>query len=161
MLFCYVSIINTVKRGNALSAEGDLSDRQRKIERDVTIVSLMMLHPGSGSGSVLIGQVILGVRDIENVYVGTSCGDDDDSGDEDDGADDVLGLKLLIGRLSAGFHSDLYGLHPGVVSVCCGVHVVGVRLSCAKPDQHLHPAVRQVSQFLQPAHLLRPQLQVP
>lgn len=40
MLFCYVSIINTVKRGNALSAEGDLTDRQRKIERDVTIVSL-------------------------------------------------------------------------------------------------------------------------
>lgn len=58
MLFCYVSIINTVKRGNALSAEGDLSDRQRKIERDVTIVSLMILHPGSGSGcdSVLIGH---------------------------------------------------------------------------------------------------------
>lgn len=39
MLFCYVSIINTVKRGNALAAEGDLTDRQRKIERDVTIVS--------------------------------------------------------------------------------------------------------------------------
>lgn len=39
MLFCYVSIINTVKRGNALSAGGDLTDRQRKIERDVTIVS--------------------------------------------------------------------------------------------------------------------------
>ncbi|XP_044200446.1 opsin-5-like isoform X1 [Thunnus albacares] len=42
MLFCYVSIINTVKRGNALSAEGDLSDRQRKIERDVTIVSIVI-----------------------------------------------------------------------------------------------------------------------
>lgn len=40
MLFCYISIINTVKRGNALAADGDLSDRQRKIERDVTIVSL-------------------------------------------------------------------------------------------------------------------------
>lgn len=40
MLFCYISIINTVKRGNALSAGGDLTDRQRKIERDVTIVSL-------------------------------------------------------------------------------------------------------------------------
>ncbi|KAF0021587.1 hypothetical protein F2P81_026160, partial [Scophthalmus maximus] len=37
MLFCYVSIINTVKRGHALSAEGDLTDRQRKMERDVTI----------------------------------------------------------------------------------------------------------------------------
>ncbi|XP_029950093.1 opsin-5-like [Salarias fasciatus] len=42
MLFCYVSIINTVKRGNALSAEGDLTDRQRKIERDVTIVSIVI-----------------------------------------------------------------------------------------------------------------------
>lgn len=39
MLFSYVSIINTVKRGNAMSAEGDLTERQRKIERDVTIVS--------------------------------------------------------------------------------------------------------------------------
>ncbi|CAB1424448.1 unnamed protein product [Pleuronectes platessa] len=42
MLFCYVSIINTVKRGNAMSAEGDLTDRQRKIERDVTIVSIVI-----------------------------------------------------------------------------------------------------------------------
>ncbi|XP_037327283.1 opsin-5-like [Pungitius pungitius] len=42
MLFCYVSIINTVKRGNALSAGGDLSDRQRRIERDVTIVSIVI-----------------------------------------------------------------------------------------------------------------------
>lgn len=40
MLFSYISIINTVKRGNAMSAEGDLTDRQRKLERDVTIVSL-------------------------------------------------------------------------------------------------------------------------
>lgn len=39
MLFCYVSIINTVKKGNALAADGDLTDRQRKMERDVTIVS--------------------------------------------------------------------------------------------------------------------------
>ncbi|KAI9545539.1 hypothetical protein NQZ68_035420 [Dissostichus eleginoides] len=38
MLFCYVSIINTVKRGNAMTGVG-LSDRQRNIERDVTIVS--------------------------------------------------------------------------------------------------------------------------
>jgi hypothetical protein len=38
MLFSYVSIINTVKRGNALTADGDISERQRKIERDVTIV---------------------------------------------------------------------------------------------------------------------------
>ncbi|KAL7403646.1 hypothetical protein ABVT39_003299 [Epinephelus coioides] len=42
MLFCYVSIINTVKRGNALSSEGDLTDRQRKMERDVTIVSIVI-----------------------------------------------------------------------------------------------------------------------
>ncbi|XP_017296812.1 opsin-5-like [Kryptolebias marmoratus] len=42
MLFCYVSIINTVKRGNALSADGDLTDRQRKMERDVTIVSIVI-----------------------------------------------------------------------------------------------------------------------
>ncbi|KAM9461458.1 opsin 6, group member a [Clarias gariepinus] len=42
MLFCYVSIINTVKRGNAMSADGDLTDRQRKIERDVTIVSTVV-----------------------------------------------------------------------------------------------------------------------
>ncbi|CAJ1052765.1 opsin 6%2C group member a [Xyrichtys novacula] len=42
MLFCYVSIINTVKRGNALSSEGDLTDRQRKIERDVTVVSIVI-----------------------------------------------------------------------------------------------------------------------
>ncbi|CAL8354992.1 unnamed protein product [Boreogadus saida] len=42
MLFSYVSIINTVKRGNALTADGDISERQRKIERDVTIVSIVI-----------------------------------------------------------------------------------------------------------------------
>ncbi|MFT7807052.1 opsin-5-like [Arapaima gigas] len=42
MLFSYVSIINTVKRGNALSSDGDLSERQRKMERDVTIVSIVI-----------------------------------------------------------------------------------------------------------------------
>ncbi|KAL1006149.1 hypothetical protein UPYG_G00068450 [Umbra pygmaea] len=42
MLFSYVSIINTVKRGNAMAAEGDLTDRQRKLERDVTIVSIVI-----------------------------------------------------------------------------------------------------------------------
>ncbi|XP_068455661.1 opsin-5-like [Clinocottus analis] len=41
MLFCYVSIINTVKRGNALMG-GGLSDRQRRVERDVTIVSIVI-----------------------------------------------------------------------------------------------------------------------
>uniref|UniRef100_A0A8C1PS79 Opsin 6, group member a n=1 Tax=Cyprinus carpio TaxID=7962 RepID=A0A8C1PS79_CYPCA len=42
MLFSYISIINTVKRGNARSAERDLTDRQRKIERDVTVVSIVI-----------------------------------------------------------------------------------------------------------------------
>ncbi|XP_029595956.1 opsin-5-like isoform X2 [Salmo trutta] len=42
MLFTYVSIINTVKRGNAMATEGDLTERQRKIERDVTIVSIVI-----------------------------------------------------------------------------------------------------------------------
>lgn len=42
MLFCYVSIIRTVKRGHALSADGPISDRQRKMERDVTIVSIVI-----------------------------------------------------------------------------------------------------------------------
>ncbi|XP_033830711.1 opsin-5-like [Periophthalmus magnuspinnatus] len=42
MLFCYVSIIRTVKRGHALSSEGTLSERQRKMERDVTIVSIVI-----------------------------------------------------------------------------------------------------------------------
>ncbi|XP_061089050.1 opsin 6, group member a [Conger conger] len=42
MLFSYVSIINTVKKGNALSAEGDITDRQRKMERDVTVVSIVI-----------------------------------------------------------------------------------------------------------------------
>lgn len=42
MLFCYVSIIRTVKRGHALSAEGPLTERQRKMERDVTIVSIVI-----------------------------------------------------------------------------------------------------------------------
>ncbi|XP_041959226.1 opsin 6, group member a [Alosa sapidissima] len=42
MLFSYVSIIKTVKRGNAMASEGDITDRQRKIERDVTIVSIVI-----------------------------------------------------------------------------------------------------------------------
>ena len=51
MLFTYVSIINTVKRGNAMAAEGDLTERQRKIERDVTIVSRIQIK------STFIGHV--------------------------------------------------------------------------------------------------------
>ncbi|XP_034045079.1 opsin 6, group member a [Thalassophryne amazonica] len=42
MIFCYISIIKMVKRGNALASQGDLTDRQRKIERDVTIVSIVI-----------------------------------------------------------------------------------------------------------------------
>ncbi|XP_068178328.1 opsin-5-like [Antennarius striatus] len=42
MLFCYVSIINMVKKGHALSAGADLTERQRKMERDVTIVSIVI-----------------------------------------------------------------------------------------------------------------------
>lgn len=38
MLFSYVSIINTVKSTNAMSADGLLTTRQRKVERDVTRV---------------------------------------------------------------------------------------------------------------------------
>lgn len=60
----------------------------------------------------------------------------------------------------AGFHSDLHSLYSGVVSLRCGVHVVGLGLPCAQPDQHLYPPLRQVSQFLQPPHLLRPQLKI-
>lgn len=38
MLFSYISIINTVKTTNAMSADGYLTTRQRKMERDVTRV---------------------------------------------------------------------------------------------------------------------------
>ncbi|XP_029925723.1 visual pigment-like receptor peropsin [Myripristis murdjan] len=40
MFFCYVSIINMVK--NTLSADGYLTARQRKVERDVTRVSIVI-----------------------------------------------------------------------------------------------------------------------
>lgn len=40
MLFSYISIINTVKTTNAMSADGYLTARQRKMERDVTRVGL-------------------------------------------------------------------------------------------------------------------------
>ncbi|KAG8444203.1 hypothetical protein GDO86_009405 [Hymenochirus boettgeri] len=42
MVFCYISIINTVKSSHALTTEGDVSDRQRKMERDVTRVSIVI-----------------------------------------------------------------------------------------------------------------------
>lgn len=38
MLSSYISIIKTVKNTNAMSADGFLTDRQRKVERDVTRV---------------------------------------------------------------------------------------------------------------------------
>ncbi|XP_013861393.1 opsin 6, group member a isoform X2 [Austrofundulus limnaeus] len=42
MLFSYISIIKTVKNTNAMSADGFLSDRQRKMERDVTRISVVI-----------------------------------------------------------------------------------------------------------------------
>ncbi|KAM4695334.1 visual pigment-like receptor peropsin [Discoglossus pictus] len=42
MVFCYVSIINTVKSSRALTCEGDQTERQRKMERDVTRVSIVI-----------------------------------------------------------------------------------------------------------------------
>lgn len=42
MLFSYVSIIKTVKSTNAMSADGFLTARQRKVERDVTRVGLIL-----------------------------------------------------------------------------------------------------------------------
>lgn len=42
MLSSYVSIINTVKSTNAMSADGFLTDRQRKVERDVTRISIVI-----------------------------------------------------------------------------------------------------------------------
>ncbi|XP_017292163.1 visual pigment-like receptor peropsin [Kryptolebias marmoratus] len=42
MLFSYISIIKTVKSTNAMSADGLLSDRQRKVERDVTRISVVI-----------------------------------------------------------------------------------------------------------------------
>ncbi|XP_041866579.1 opsin-5-like [Melanotaenia boesemani] len=42
MLFSYISIINTVKTTNAMSADGFLSARQRKVERDVTRISIVI-----------------------------------------------------------------------------------------------------------------------
>ncbi|XP_068597572.1 opsin-5-like [Brachionichthys hirsutus] len=42
MLFSYVSIINTVKSTNAMSADGFLTARQRKVERDVTRISIVI-----------------------------------------------------------------------------------------------------------------------
>lgn len=42
MLSSYVSIINTVKTTNAMSADGFLTARQRKMERDVTRISIVI-----------------------------------------------------------------------------------------------------------------------
>ncbi|NXU45846.1 OPSX protein, partial [Drymodes brunneopygia] len=42
MVFSYVSIINTVKLSHALTGLGDPTDRQRRIERDVTRVSIVV-----------------------------------------------------------------------------------------------------------------------
>uniref|UniRef100_A0A8C5E8N9 Opsin-5-like n=1 Tax=Gouania willdenowi TaxID=441366 RepID=A0A8C5E8N9_GOUWI len=42
MLFSYISIIKTVKNTNALSTDGFLTSRQRKMERDVTRISIVI-----------------------------------------------------------------------------------------------------------------------
>lgn len=47
MVFSYVSIINTVKLSHALTGLGDPTDRQRRVERDVTRVSLGFMLGGS------------------------------------------------------------------------------------------------------------------
>lgn len=44
MLSSYVSIIKTVKSTNAMSSDGFLTDRQRKVERDVTRVGFQAEH---------------------------------------------------------------------------------------------------------------------
>ncbi|XP_043913712.1 opsin-5-like [Protopterus annectens] len=42
MIFSYVSIIKAVKTSHAITRMGDLTDRQRKMERDVTRVSIVI-----------------------------------------------------------------------------------------------------------------------
>ncbi|XP_076022292.1 opsin 6, group member a [Genypterus blacodes] len=42
MFSSYVSIINTVKSTNAMSADGYLTDRQRQVEKDVTRISIVI-----------------------------------------------------------------------------------------------------------------------
>ncbi|XP_063047350.1 opsin-5-like [Engraulis encrasicolus] len=42
MLFSYISIINMLRSSSAMSADGYLTDRQRKMERDVTRVSVVL-----------------------------------------------------------------------------------------------------------------------
>ncbi|XP_078255210.1 opsin-5-like [Rhinoraja longicauda] len=42
MVFTYVSIIKMVKSSRALAADGDVGERQRKVERDVTRVSMVI-----------------------------------------------------------------------------------------------------------------------
>lgn len=51
MLFSYISIINQVKSTNAMSADGFLTARQRKVERDVTRVG------DKGGGKKFISKV--------------------------------------------------------------------------------------------------------
>lgn len=54
MVFSYVSIINTVKLSHALTGLGDPTDRQRRIERDVTRVSL-----GFMLGGIYLSEICL------------------------------------------------------------------------------------------------------
>ncbi|XP_047459349.1 uncharacterized protein LOC125018934 isoform X2 [Mugil cephalus] len=63
-------------------------------------------------------------------------------------------------RRHEDFHCNLHCFHHGLVTICSGVYVVSLGLSCAKHDQHRHPSLCQVCQLLQPSHLLRHELQV-
>lgn len=62
MVFSYVSIINTVKLSHALTGLGDPTDRQRRIERDVTRVSLGFML----GGIYLSFQQLVSIRTEEN-----------------------------------------------------------------------------------------------
>ncbi|XP_078397870.1 opsin 6, group member a [Cetorhinus maximus] len=42
MLFSYISIINTVKSNRTLAGVADMGERQRKLEKDVTLVSMVI-----------------------------------------------------------------------------------------------------------------------
>lgn len=70
-------------------------------------------------------------------------------------------LTIVPSCSSLDFHCDLHCFHHGLVTICSGVYVVGLGLPCAKHDQHHHPSLCQVCQLLQPAHLLRHELQIP
>ncbi|XP_053170897.1 opsin-5-like, partial [Scomber japonicus] len=146
MLFCYVSIINTVKRGNALSADGDLSDRQRKVERDVTIVSI-----------VICTAFILAWSPYAVVSVWSACGFH------------VPNLTSIFTRLfakSASFYNPLiyFGLSSkfrkdvAVLLPCAGDAKDAVRLKRFRPknDGRLRAPLNRTEKKYAPVHLPQP-----